>query len=64
MGIIRTINSGSAVIKIDDGCCAGLSAEERARRWAEVDRAIWRINRASAGREAAPGDATPRDAGK
>lgn len=40
-----TIHSGGAVIEIDDSCCAGLSAEALARRWTEVDRAIYRINR-------------------
>ena len=44
MAIVKTIKSGGAVVHIDDSCCAGLSAEEVARRWAEVDRAIWRIN--------------------
>ena len=43
MGIVRTISSGSAVVRIDDSCCAGLSAEEAARRRAEVDRVIHRI---------------------
>lgn len=45
MAIVKTIMSGTAVVHIDDSCCAGLSAEEIARRWAEVDRVIWRINR-------------------
>ena len=44
MAIVKTIKSGGAVVHIDDSCCAGLSAEEVARRWAEVDRAIFRIN--------------------
>lgn len=44
MAIVKTIKSGTAVVNIDDNCCAGLSAEEVSRRWAEVDRAIWRIN--------------------
>ena len=45
MAIVETIMSGTAVVHIDDSCCTGLSAEELARRWAEVDRAIWMINR-------------------
>ena len=45
MGIVRTVQSGSAVVHIDDSCCRGLSAEEVKRRWDAVDRAIWAINR-------------------
>ena len=44
MAIVKTIMSGTAVVHIDDSCCAGLSREEIERRRAEVDRAIWRIN--------------------
>ena len=50
MAIVRTIASGAAVVRIDDSCCRGLSAEEAARRWAEVDRVICQINRAHAAR--------------
>lgn len=52
MAIVKTIVSGTAVVHIDDSCCAGLSREEEERRWAEVDRAIWLINRNHARREA------------
>jgi hypothetical protein len=45
MAIVKTIKSGTAVVHIDDACCRGISPEEAARRWAEVDRAIWAINR-------------------
>lgn len=45
MAIVKTIMSGTAVVNIDDSCCRGVSAEEMERRWAEVDRAIWAINR-------------------
>ena len=45
MAIVKTIISGTAVVHIDDGCCAGVSAGEMARRRAEVDRVIWQINR-------------------
>ena len=55
MGITKTLASGTAIVKIDDGCIAGMSREESARRWAEVDRAIWRVLRASA--EGAGGNA-------
>ena len=44
MAIVKTITSGTATVRIDDSCCAGLSREEIDRRWAEVDRVIWRIN--------------------
>ena len=57
MAIVRTIASGTAVVHIDDSCCAGLSREEMARRWAEVDRVIWQINRDAA--ERAERDGTP-----
>ena len=50
MAIVRTIQSGTATVRIDDRCCSGLSPEETARRWAEVDREIMRINRAHAAR--------------
>ena len=33
------------MVHIDDSCCANVPPEEMARRWAEVDRAIWMINR-------------------
>ena len=45
MAIVKTIMSGTAVVDIDDSCCSGLSEEEIARRWAEVDRVILQINR-------------------
>lgn len=45
MAIIRTITSGSAEVRIDDSCLRGVSAEEIARRQAELDRLIHRINR-------------------
>lgn len=45
MAIVKTIISGTAVVHIDDSCCSGLSVQELERRWAEVDRAIWMINR-------------------
>ena len=50
MAIVKTIISGTAVVHIDDSCCAGLSREEMDRRWAEVDRVIWQINRDAAER--------------
>lgn len=50
MAIVKTIISGTAVVHIDDSCCAGVSKEEMARRWAEVNRVIWQINRDAAGR--------------
>ena len=52
MAIVKTIISGTAVVHIDDSCCAGVSKEEMARRWAEVDRVIWQINRNHARRMA------------
>ncbi len=55
MAIVKTIISGTAVVHIDDGCCAGVSSEEMARRWAEVDRVIWQINRDYARRQAERG---------
>ena len=45
MAIVRTIVSGTAVVKIDDSCCRGLSPEEAAARWAEVERVILKIDR-------------------
>lgn len=45
MAIVKEIVSGTAVVKIDDSCCRGISPEEAARRWAEVERAILRIDR-------------------
>lgn len=45
VAIIRTITSGSAEVRIDDSCLRGVSAEEIARRQAELDRLIHRINR-------------------
>lgn len=45
MAIVREKLSGSAVVKIDDSCCRGITAEEAARRWAEVGRAILTIDR-------------------
>ena len=53
MAIVKTIISGTAVVHIDDSCCRGLRPEESARRWAEVDRAIQRINHNHAARIAA-----------
>jgi len=52
MAIVKTITSGTATVHIDDSCCRGLSPEESARRWAEVDRAIQRINHNHAARVA------------
>lgn len=52
MAIVKTIMSGTAVVHIDDSCCAGVSKEEMARRWAEVDRVIWQINQNHARRMA------------
>lgn len=45
MAIVKVIRSGTATVKIDDSCCAGLSREALAARWAEVERAILRIDR-------------------
>lgn len=59
MAIVKTITSGTAVVHIDDSCCAGISAEEMARRLAEVDRVIWQINREHAAAEAAKGARQP-----
>ena len=53
MAIVKTITSGTATVHIDDSCCTGLSPEEIARRWAEVDRVIQRINYKHAARVAA-----------
>lgn len=52
MAIVKTIMSGTAVVHIDDSCCADVSKEEMARRWAEVDRVIWQINQNHARRMA------------
>jgi len=52
MAIVKTIISGTAVVQIDDSCYAGLSRAEQERRWAEVDRAIWSVNRNHARRMA------------
>ncbi|MBE5774426.1 MAG: hypothetical protein E7337_10910 [Clostridiales bacterium] len=52
MAIVKTIISGTAVVHIDDSCCAGVSKEEMERRWAEVDRVIWQINQNHARRMA------------
>jgi len=57
MAIVKTIISGTAVVHIDDSCCAGVSAEEMARRRAEVDRVIWQINANHARRMAEAGGA-------
>lgn len=59
MAIVKTIISGTAVVHIDDSCCAGVSAEEMARRWAEVDRVIWQINQNHARRMAEAEAAKP-----
>ena len=53
MAIVKTSTRGAATVHIDDSCCAGLSPEEIARRWSEVDRAIQRINCNHAARIAA-----------
>ena len=45
MAIVKTIQSGTATVHIDDSCCTGLSREEISRRRADVNRAIWTINR-------------------
>lgn len=60
MAIVKTIVSGTAVVHIDDSCCTGLTPEELARRRAEVDRAIWNINIASARRLAEAQTAHPQ----
>lgn len=52
MAIVKVIQSGTAVVKIDDSCCRGISEEEAARRWAEAERVILRIDRAAREREA------------
>ena len=57
--IDRGEHHGTAVVHIDDSCCAGISAEEMARRLAEVDRVIWQINREHAAAEAAKGARQP-----
>ena len=46
MAIVKEIQTGTAVVKIDDSCCRDLSRDELARRWSIVDREIMRINRA------------------
>lgn len=45
MAVVKVIQSGTATVKIDDSCCRGLSPEEAAARWAEVERVILRIDR-------------------
>lgn len=62
MAIVKTIISGTAVVRIDDSCCAGVSKEEMARRWAEVDRVILQINQNHARRvaEAEAAKASPQ----
>lgn len=45
MAIVKELKSGTAVVKIDDSCCRGLSPEEAAARWAEVERVILKIDR-------------------
>ena len=45
MAIVKELKSGTAVVRIDDSCCAGISPEEAARRWAEVERVILTIDR-------------------
>lgn len=59
MAIVKTIISGTAVVNIDDSCCTGVSAEEMARRRAEVDRVIWQINQNHARRMAEAEAAKP-----
>lgn len=54
MGIVKTITSGTAVVRFDDGCYAGASREEIARRWAAVDRAAGRMGTSSVTAEAVP----------
>lgn len=56
MAIVKTVTSGAATVHIDDSCCAGVSPEEMARRWAEVDRVIWQINQNHARRMAEAGE--------
>ena len=63
MAIVKTIMSGTAVVHIDDSCCAGVSKEEMARRWAEVDRVIWQINQNHARRMAERGATSSDPAG-
>lgn len=52
MAIVKTITSGTAVVHIDDSCYRDATPEEIRRRWDEVDRVIWQINRNHARREA------------
>ena len=52
MAIVKTIISGTAVVHIDDSCYRDASREELDRRYAEIDRAIWMINRNHARRMA------------
>ena len=52
MAIVKEIKSGTATVRIDDSCCRGISPEEAARRWAEVERVILTIDREARGREA------------
>lgn len=44
MAIVKEIKSGTATVRIDDSCCRGITPEEAALRWAEVDRAIRMID--------------------
>lgn len=53
MAIVKEIKSGTATVRIDDSCCRGITPEEGALRWAEVDCAILWINRAASERERA-----------
>ena len=54
MGIVKTITSGTAVVRFDDGCYAGANREEIARRWAAVDRAAGRMGTSSDPAKAGP----------
>jgi len=50
--IVSTMTIGTAIVEIDDAEYAGIGGEALARRWAEVDRAIWAINARLAARQA------------
>ena len=45
MAVVREMRCDSATVRIDDSCCRGISPEEAARRWAEVERVILEIDR-------------------
>ena len=63
MAIVKTLQSGTATVHIDDECVAGVSREEMARRWEEVDRVAWQIRRNYARRMAEAGTRPQTSAG-